>query len=75
MNGKISKYGQLFIDRKKSFKAQTCCRSNSDRFDTARACSDGCPAFHEPVDIQGKTRLMLCSDVGMLYFDNFSDER
>ncbi len=35
MNGKISKYGQLFIDRKKSFKAQTCCRSNSDRFDTA----------------------------------------
>ena len=69
MNGKISKFGDLWIERPNEMVQMRCRESGT-------VCSHNCPAFHEPVVMAARqTLLKLCAKVGTLDFYELKDER
>lgn len=82
MKGKINESGWLYIERAGSMKGQECpLQENS-------SCGDWCPAFREPAfhrcekalknwkyDATIEFIIKLCKEVGVLFFDEFTDER
>ena len=81
MEGKIDKYGCLWIKRGKEFKRAGCPRSIEILEGGGRGwgvCGDWCRLFGDPVEsnlaVGGKVILTSCSRYQDI-FDGFTDER
>ena len=48
MNGKITREGELLVERPQGFRACGCPCLSSDEHGLRKTCGDWCPAFREP---------------------------